>query len=230
MHTVDDDAQDRRAHRDGMAIRQIARTFRVSRRTVREALASPVPRPYTRTKPPLTPVLGPFTAIIDQILAADRTSPPKQRHTAKRIYERLRAEHGFTGGYTIVKAYVRERRARAREMFVPLAHPLTQPFVLPVGHRLADERAMTLTEQLRGRCIGEGDGPCLVDDQHGVSQDLGGDVRIDSGRDQLLTQDQDGGIDDEHGDWDESGRVDRKSPGREVVNARQEGDRKGCSE
>jgi hypothetical protein len=46
------------------------------------------------------------------ILEADRGAPPKQRHTAKRIFERLRAEHGFAGGYTIVKDYVRERRLR----------------------------------------------------------------------------------------------------------------------
>ena len=61
--------------------------------------------------------------IIDAILEADGASPSKQRHTAKRIYERLRAEHGFAGGYTTVKDYVRERRQRRREVFVPLAHP-----------------------------------------------------------------------------------------------------------
>ena len=54
----------------------------------------------------------------------------KQRHTAKRIFERLRDEHGFTGGYTIVKDYVREHRRHRREMFVPLTHPL--------GHAQAD--------------------------------------------------------------------------------------------
>ena len=47
----------------------------------------------------------------------------KQRHTAKRIFERLRDEHGFDGGYTVVKDYVRLCRARGRETFVPLAHP-----------------------------------------------------------------------------------------------------------
>ena len=47
----------------------------------------------------------------------------KQRHTAKRIYDRLREEYGFRGGYTIVKDYVRERRRRMREMYVPLVHP-----------------------------------------------------------------------------------------------------------
>ena len=60
-----------------------------------------------------------LTASVDDDLAA----PRKQRHTAKRIFERLRDEYGFGGGYTIVKDYVRERRRRSREMFVPLSHP-----------------------------------------------------------------------------------------------------------
>ena len=50
------------------------------------------------------------TGVIDQLLEGDRVAPKKQRHTAKRIFERLREEHGFTGGYTIVKDFVRERR------------------------------------------------------------------------------------------------------------------------
>ena len=54
----------------------------------------------------------------------------KQRHTAKRVFDRLREEHGFTGGYTIIKDYIRERERRCREMFVPLAHP--------PGHAQAD--------------------------------------------------------------------------------------------
>ena len=61
--------------------------------------------------------------VIEAILEADRTTPVKQRHTAKRIFERLRDEHGFTGGYTVVKDHVRIERARGRETFVPLAHP-----------------------------------------------------------------------------------------------------------
>ena len=61
--------------------------------------------------------------MIDRILEEDRSLPKKQRHTAKRIYDRLRAEHGFGGKYTIVKDYVRERRLRTREMYVPLSHP-----------------------------------------------------------------------------------------------------------
>jgi hypothetical protein len=61
--------------------------------------------------------------IPDAILATDMTAPPKQRHTAQRIFERLKTEHGFTGGYTVVKDYVRIAKGRSRETFVPLAHP-----------------------------------------------------------------------------------------------------------
>ena len=64
-----------------------------------------------------------MTGVIDHILEEDHRVPKKQRHTAKRIFQRLRDEHGFDGGYTTVKDYVRERRLRTREMFVPLSHP-----------------------------------------------------------------------------------------------------------
>jgi transposase len=82
-----------------------------------------LPPGYTRTKPVGKPKLGPLLPVIDAILEADRTGPVKQRHTAKRIFERLRDEHGFAGGYTVVKDYVRLCRAQGRETFVPLAHP-----------------------------------------------------------------------------------------------------------
>ena len=70
MLTVDDYGRIRRAHRDGMSIRAIARTLHHSRRKVREALACPEPRPYTRSKDPPAPKLGPLKPIIDEILAA----------------------------------------------------------------------------------------------------------------------------------------------------------------
>lgn len=71
-----------------------------------------------------------MTGIIDQILGDDASIPTKQRHTAKRIFERLRDEHGYGGGYTTVKDYVRVRRQQRREVFVPLWHP--------AGHGQAD--------------------------------------------------------------------------------------------
>ena len=119
MRTVDDYANSRTAHRDGMAIRQIARTFHVSRRTVREALASPEPRLYTRTKPPPAPVLGPFTAIIDQVLRDDRDAPPTQRHTAAQLFRRLQDEHGYTGSYPTVRRVRRRPRRSGSTRAVP---------------------------------------------------------------------------------------------------------------
>ena len=65
----------------------------------------------------------PFTGVIDQILVDELRRPRKQRHTAQRIFQRLRDEHGFGGQYTIVKDYVREHRRGSQEMFVPLSHP-----------------------------------------------------------------------------------------------------------
>ncbi len=96
--------------------------FGVDRKTVRKMLAYSVPPGYRRSAPPRRPKLDAFTGIIDRILEEDRGSHRKQRHTAKRIFERLRDEYGFTGGYTIVKDYVRGRQLGSREMFVPLHH------------------------------------------------------------------------------------------------------------
>src|ERR1700716_2861264 len=81
------------------------------------------PPGYVRSKAPERPKLGPLVPVIDAILEADKTAPPKQRHTAKRIFERLRLEHRYAGGYPVVKDYVRIARSRSREVFVPLAHP-----------------------------------------------------------------------------------------------------------
>ena len=121
----------RLACRDGMSERAAARHFGVSRQSVRKMLQFSVPPGYRRTAPVRRPKLDEFTALIEQWLEDDRRHGyRKQRHTAKRIFERLRDEHGFTGGYTIVKDYVREHRRHRREMFVPLTHP--------PGHAQAD--------------------------------------------------------------------------------------------
>jgi transposase len=81
-----------------------------------------VPPGYQRQQPIRKPKLGPWLGVIDAILEEDKQRPSKQRHSAKRIFERLREEHGFTGGYTIVKDYVRSAELRSREMFIPLTH------------------------------------------------------------------------------------------------------------
>ena len=107
---------------EGMSMREAARTFGLHRDTVRKMLEYSVPPGYRRQMPPRRPKLSPFTGIIDQILENDHHVPRKQRHTAKRIFERLRDEYGFNGQYTIVKDYVREHRRQTKEMFVPLSH------------------------------------------------------------------------------------------------------------
>ena len=113
----------RACHVEGMSIREAARVFGVHRGSVRKMLRFSIPPGYRRVQERSRPKLGPYVGVVERILQEDQERPSKQRHTAKRIYERLKAEHGFTGGYTIVKDYVRERRIRAQEMFVPLAHP-----------------------------------------------------------------------------------------------------------
>ncbi len=138
MLTVDDYAKIRVAHRDGMSIRAIARTFKHSRRKVREILANPQPKPYTRSKPKPAPSLGSFHAVIDAILSDDDNAPPKQRHTAMQLFRRLRDEHGYVGGYDQVRRYVSRQRRNHRETFIPLAHDPGQRLECDFGHIQVD--------------------------------------------------------------------------------------------
>ena len=95
----------RACHVEGMSQRQAARVFGIDPKTVAKMLRFSVPPGYRRSKPPARPKLDAFTGAIDGILEEDRERPRKQRHTARRIFQRLRAEHGFAGGETIVKVY-----------------------------------------------------------------------------------------------------------------------------
>ena len=108
--------------REGLSKREAARRFGIDPRTVAKMLVFSVPPGYRRSQPPKRPKLDRFVGFIDQILDTDKIRPAKQRHTSQRIFERLRDEHGYTGGITIVKDYVLMRRQHLREMFVPLRH------------------------------------------------------------------------------------------------------------
>jgi transposase len=108
---------------DKMSEREAARQFGLARETVRKMLRYSVPPGYRRQQPARRPKLDAWVGTIDQILEDDKARGKKQRHTAKRIFERMRDEHAYTGGYTIVKDYVRLRKLSQREMFVPLEHP-----------------------------------------------------------------------------------------------------------
>jgi len=107
---------------EGLSRREAAKRFGVHRNTITKMLQYPVPPGYRRRERPVSKKLGPYMAWIDKILEDDRSVHQKQRHTAQRIYERLRDEEGFSGGYTIVREYVARALLHAREMFVPLSH------------------------------------------------------------------------------------------------------------
>jgi transposase len=132
--TVDDYGAIRRAHRDGMTIRQIARQFGHSRKTVRHALKNSEPHPDPLTRDRSAPRLGPFQEIIDQILVDDETAPPKQRHTAAQIFRRIRDEQGYVGGYAQVQRYLHKHRRRHQETFIPLGHLPGQRLEADFGH------------------------------------------------------------------------------------------------
>lgn len=123
MLTVDKYGRIRRAHRDGMSIREIARQFHHSRYKVREVLqGGGEPSKYRRRETQNFPKLAPVLDRIQEILKVDETAPPKQRHTAMRLFERLRDEYQYTGGYDTVRRFVKQHRGKQRETFIPLDH------------------------------------------------------------------------------------------------------------
>ena len=107
-------------------IQGVAHKFGVHRRMVREALANAVPTEKSQVMRPRLR-LGPVVDFIDTILEADRKAPRKQRHTAHRIYVRIRQEHPEVQvAESTVRQYVRERKRAlgllARETFVPQSY------------------------------------------------------------------------------------------------------------
>jgi transposase len=124
MIKVEQKEQIRRAfYVEGKSIRQIQRETGYHRQTIRKALQDSAVPKYERKEPRSRPVLDPVKAIIDQWLAEDRNKPPKQRHTAKRIHERLTTEYGFAGAESTVRSYVSQRRKAMRaQVFIPLSY------------------------------------------------------------------------------------------------------------
>jgi hypothetical protein len=88
---------------EGLSHRAAARRFGIEPRTVAKMMKFTAPPGYVRTKPPAKPKLDPFIAVINRVLFDDKSRPRNQQHTAKRIFERLRDEYGFTDGLTIAE-------------------------------------------------------------------------------------------------------------------------------
>lgn len=117
----------RRDHRDGgLSIRELAARYRVHRRTVRQALGDAVP-PAPRIPQRVAPALGPHEATVRGWLVADRGAPRKQRHTARRVWQRLIEEEGAQVAESSVRAMVRELKVEVgldrRDVAVPQTHP-----------------------------------------------------------------------------------------------------------
>src|SRR6516164_3702547 len=103
--------------------RRACREYDLHWQTLAKVLGHEEPPGFRQRIPRAKPTLGPFLPIIHAILEADRQAPKKQRHTAQRIFDRLREEHGYTGCASIVRAAVHDWKQTQAEVFVPLAQP-----------------------------------------------------------------------------------------------------------
>ena len=102
--------------------RAAGREYGIHWQTLQKMLQHAEPPGY-RLKKSRPSKLAPFLPVIDEILSSDRKVHRKQRHTTKRILERLRDEHDYDGGWTLVKDAVRAWRQQHQEVFLPLSHP-----------------------------------------------------------------------------------------------------------
>ncbi len=113
----------RRVLVEGASKRSICREYHLGARTLEKILTHCEPPGYQGADRRPKRKLAEFLPVIDEILEADRTAPAKQRHTGRRIFERLRDEYGYAGGITVVQEAVARARLQQREVFVPISHP-----------------------------------------------------------------------------------------------------------
>jgi transposase len=112
--------------RDGLSIRALAEKHGVHRRAVRQALESSVPPAKRRPESRPAPKLGEYRELIDGWLIDDLKAPRKQRHTARRVWQRLVDEHGVQVAEVTVRQHVHKRRRElglaVGQVFVPQTH------------------------------------------------------------------------------------------------------------
>ena len=123
---------------EGVSKRAVQREHGIHWETLQKVLTHSSPPGYRMKKERPKPKIGPYLDRIRQIIEQDKAAPKKQRHTAKRIFERICSE-GYKGGYTQVKEAVRTIRRTTREVFVPLAHRPGEAQA-DFGHALIRER------------------------------------------------------------------------------------------
>jgi len=97
---------------DGITIRAAATRFKQDRKTARKFLLHAAPPGYQRRSTPSRPRLDPVRAALDRMIAEDAGRPPGALRPARRLMEELQAGHGYAGGLTIIKDYLRPARRR----------------------------------------------------------------------------------------------------------------------
>jgi TnpA family transposase/transposase len=111
---------------DELSIRELADRHGVHRRTVRQALTAAVPPPRRVYPVRPRPAIDPWVTVIDAWLLADKDAPRKQRHTARRVWQRLVAEHQASLAEVTVSRYVARRRVElgllTHEVSIPQTH------------------------------------------------------------------------------------------------------------
>jgi transposase len=102
--------------------RAVCKDFSIHWKTLEKILNHEEPPGYQQRKHRERPKLERFLPLIHEMLESDKTAPAKQRHTIKRIFDRLRTEHAYVGGMTVVGDVVRQWRLTTAEVFLPLSH------------------------------------------------------------------------------------------------------------
>ena len=130
------------------SIRQISRELRCSRKSIRKAVRDAGVPVYTRTKPPPSPVMDPYIGIVKGWLDEDLGRPMKQRHTAKRIHERLRDEYGYPGTDRTVRNHVRRLKAKLPDSHVPQVYEPGEGATFDFGEAQVELGGQMCTVQL----------------------------------------------------------------------------------
>jgi transposase len=134
---------------DGLSQRDVARELGHSRKTVAKALVHASPPGYQMGQERKSPVMDKYRPVIEQWLELDKSAPPKQRHTASRIYERLRDEHQFTGNEGTARRFVAKLKAQQpKEAFMPLLFDPGEEAQVDWGEAKVIENGIQRTVQL----------------------------------------------------------------------------------
>ena len=134
---------------DGDSVAQIAREEGISEPTVRKYRDMDDFSPCVKAPKRRAGKLDPFKPIVDAWLAEDARRRPKQRHTARRVYDRLVAECGYDGGYTTVQKYAKARKAETRSVKGEFLSLEWAPGEAQVDFGACDFRALGVVREVR---------------------------------------------------------------------------------